>query len=212
MVGVAEDGKYHDLTESPQPAAYLPITNDHSDAFLIVRSPRAPSEMAGALRGALGTVLPNVPISVESWSDSLSDEFFPAKAATVSLGVMGLLAALLAVTGIFGMAAYSVSRRMKELGIRVALGARKPQVMRAALGRPALLLGIGSLLGLMAGFVAGPLLGRIVYEADPRDPLVISGGSADDVAAGPCRNCHPRTARAFHRPIHADARGVACGG
>lgn len=80
VVGVAEDGKYHDLTESLQPAAYLPITNDHSDAFLIVRSPRAPSEMAGALRGALGTVLPNVPIFVESWSESLRDELFPATA------------------------------------------------------------------------------------------------------------------------------------
>ena len=66
---------------------------------------------------------------------------FPARAATVALGVMGLLAAMLAVTGIFGMAAYNVSRRMKELGIRVALGARTKHVMSAAVGRPIVLLG-----------------------------------------------------------------------
>jgi ABC-type antimicrobial peptide transport system permease subunit len=72
---------------------------------------------------------------------------------------MGLLAAMLAVTGIFGMAAYSVSRRMKELDIRVALGARKTQVMSAAVGRPMVLLGVGSVLGLAAGVFATPLLG-----------------------------------------------------
>jgi predicted permease len=102
-------------------------------------------------------------------------ELFPARAATVALGVMGLLAAMLAVTGIFGMAAYSVSRRMKELGIRVALGARKTQVMSAAVGRPMVLLGVGSVVGLLAGVFASRLLGQIVYQANPRDPVVVGG-------------------------------------
>jgi ABC-type antimicrobial peptide transport system permease subunit len=82
---------------------------------------------------------------------------------------------MLAVTGIFGMAAYSVSRRMKELGIRVALGARRTHVIGAAVGRPIILLGMGSALGLFSGVLAGRLLGHIVYQANPRDPMVVGG-------------------------------------
>src|SRR3984893_17978937 len=96
-------------------------------------------------------------------------------AATTALCVMGLLAAMLAVTGIFGMAAYNVSRRMKELGIRVALGARSKHVMSAAVGRPIVLLGVGSLVGLLLGVFASRLLGQIVYQANPRDPVVVGG-------------------------------------
>ncbi len=73
---------------------------------------------------------------------------------------MGLLAAMLAVTGIFGMAAYSVSRRMKELGIRVAMGAERIQLMRSALGRPLILLLSGSLAGLVLGVLASRLLAQ----------------------------------------------------
>jgi ABC-type antimicrobial peptide transport system permease subunit len=131
--------------------------------------------MTAALQRALSSIEPNVPITVESWSDSLQNELFPARAAAVALGVMGLLAAMLAVTGIFGMAAYSVSRRMKELGIRVALGARKTQVMTVAVGRPIVLLSVGSLVGLLAGILARPLLGQIVYQANPGDPIVLCG-------------------------------------
>jgi ABC-type antimicrobial peptide transport system permease subunit len=100
---------------------------------------------------------------------------FPARAATVALGVMGGLAAMLAVTGIFGMAAYNVSRRMKELGIRVALGARAKHVMSAAVGRPIVLLWLGSSVGLLLGIFANRLLEQIVYQANPRDPLVMIG-------------------------------------
>src|SRR5258708_23107244 len=136
VVGVAQDGKYHDLQESPQPVVYLPLSqSEDSDAIFVVRSRRAPNEMA-ALERTLTGIEPNVPITVQSWSDSLDYYvLFPARAATVALGVMGLLAAMLAVTGIFGMAAYSVSRRTKELGIRVAFGARRTDGMSAALGR-----------------------------------------------------------------------------
>jgi predicted permease len=179
VVGVAEDGKYHDLQESPQPVAYLPYSQSgDSDAVFVVRSRRAPNEMAAALEHTLSGIEPNVHITVQSWSDSLDDELFPARTATVALGAMGLLAAMLAVTGIFGMAAYSVSKRMKELGVRVALGACRMQVMSAAVGRPIVLLGVGSVLGLLAGISASRLLGQIVYQANPHDPMVVCGAIA----------------------------------
>jgi predicted permease len=185
VVGVAEDGKYHDLQESPQPLAYVPFSqSEDSDTVLVVRSRRAPNEMAAALERALSGIEPNVPVTVRNWSDSLTDELFPAEAATVALGIMGLLAAMLAATGIFGMASYSVSRRMKELGIRMALGAGKTQVMSAAVGRPLVLLAVGSVSGLLAGFSASGLLGKIVYEANPRDPLVVSGAVLTMVLLG----------------------------
>jgi ABC-type antimicrobial peptide transport system permease subunit len=73
------------------------------------------------------------------------------------------------------MAAYNVSRRMKELGIRIALGARTKHVISTAVGRPIALLGVGSLLGLLSGVLASRLLGHLVYQANPRDPVVVFG-------------------------------------
>jgi predicted permease len=176
VVGVAEDGKYHDLEELPHPAVYLPLSqSEPGETVFVVRSRRAPGEVAAALEHTVHRIEPNVSITVQSWPDALASELFPARVATVALGVMGLLAAMLAVTGIFGMAAYGVSKRMKELGIRVALGARKTHVMTAALGRPMVLLGVGSVLGLLAGFSASRLLGHIVYQASPSDPEVVGG-------------------------------------
>jgi ABC-type antimicrobial peptide transport system permease subunit len=173
-IGVAEVGKYHDLQESPHPAVYLPLSqNADSDTIFVVRSQRSPSEMAAALERTLSAIAPNVPITVQNWSDTLDGELFPARVATASLGAMGLLAAMLALSGIFGMAAYGVSRRMKELGIRVALGARRAQVMTAAVQRPMILLGVGSVVGLLSGAFVSRLLTRIVYQANPRDPLVL---------------------------------------
>jgi ABC-type antimicrobial peptide transport system permease subunit len=177
VVGIAEDGKYHDMQESPQPVVYPALSqSDTSEGVIVVRSRRTPSELTAALQGTLRSIEPNVVITLQSWSDSLADMLFPAQAATVALGVMGLLAAMLAITGIFGMAAYTVSRRKKELGIRMALGARNSQVMRAAVGRPMVLLGVGSVLGLLAGILASRLLQHLVYQANPRDPVV--GGGA----------------------------------
>jgi predicted permease len=176
VVGVVEDGKYHEMHESPQPVVYLPLSqSDQSYTIFVVRSYRAQNEMTAAIDRALSTLEPNVPITVQSWTDAMSFELFPARAAIVALGVMGLLAAMLAVTGIFGMAAYNVSRRMKELGIRVALGARATHLISTAVGRPMILLFAGSLVGLLWSVFASRLLGQIVYQANPRDPVVITG-------------------------------------
>ena len=95
--------------------------------------------------------------------------------AAASLGIMGLLAAMLAITGTFGVAAYSVSKRMREFGIRVALGARRTQLMRSALGRPLVLLTSGSIIGLALGMLVSQFLSQIVYQATSRDPLALAG-------------------------------------
>jgi predicted permease len=176
VVGVAEDGKYHNIQESPEPVVYLPLPQ--SDQWLgtfIVRSSRAQNEMAAAMERILSGLEPNAMLTVQSWPEVIEGVLWPARMAAVALGVMALLAAMVAVTGIFGMAAYNVSRRMKELGIRVALGARTKHVMSVAVGRPILLLGLGSLVGLLLGVFATQRLEQFVYQANPRDPFVLGG-------------------------------------
>ena len=176
VVGVVEDGKYHDLAESPEAAVYRPSSQEvGGQVVFVVRSQRAPNEIAQDLQHTLAGIEPNAPLSVRSWPDALSAVMFPARAATVALGVMGLLAAMLAVTGIFGMAAYGVSCRMKEMGIRVAMGASKTEVISAAVGRPIVLLGVGSMLGLLLAILARPLLAQIVFQANPSDLVVVAG-------------------------------------
>jgi predicted permease len=142
VVGVAEDGKYHNMQESPQSVVYLPLSqSEQSFGTFVVRLSRAQSEMAAALERTLSGLEPNAIITVQSWPDAMANARSPARAAAVALGVMGLLASVVAVTGIFGMAAYNVSRRMKELGIRVALGARTKHVMSAAVAGQSCCLG-----------------------------------------------------------------------
>ena len=176
VVGVVEDSKYNEIGESPLPAFYLPLSqNQQASTIFVVRSHRAQNEMAAALERTLSGFAPDASIAVQSWRDAMGHALFPSRAAASGLGVMGLLAAMLAVTGIFGMAAYNVSRRMKELGIRVALGARTKHVMTTAVGRPIVLLGLGSLVGLLLCVFASRLLGQIVYQANPRDPVVVVG-------------------------------------
>ncbi len=175
VVGVVEDGKYLALNEDREPAIFLcSLQSPMSAAYLVMRSRRDPQELAAAIRGKVHDVDSGLPTYIASWNTMLSVVLFPSRMATASLGVLGLMGAVLSITGIFGMAAYSVSRRMRELGIRVALGARRTEVLKAALGRAVRLLAIGSAAGLLLGLAATRVLAFIVYEATPRDPLVLA--------------------------------------
>ncbi|MGA8311908.1 MAG: ABC transporter permease [Terriglobales bacterium] len=176
VVGVAEDGKYGKLTENPQPAMFLPILQfPGNSAWLVVRSSRDPQQLGPAIRSTLHQIDAELPVVIEMRIDEIGGNLFPAQMATVSLGVMGVMGAMLAVTGMFGMAAYSVSKRLRELGIRVALGAQRREVLQAALGRAFKVLAFGSAAGLFLGILASRVLALIVYQATPRDPLVLAG-------------------------------------
>jgi predicted permease len=176
VVGVVEDGKYQNITQDQQPAMFLPSMQSPATAsFLIVRSHRDPQQLAAAMRTKLHQLDSGLPVAPKTWNELLSVVLFPSRVATMSLGVMGMMGAMLSVTGIFGMAAYSVSRRLRELGIRVALGAQRTQVLQAVLGRTVKLLAVGSGIGLLLGILATRLLAYVVYQATPRDPFVLSG-------------------------------------
>ncbi len=176
VVGVVEDGKYQVLTEDQQPAMFLPfMQSPTSSAYLVVRSKRDPETLAAAMRNKIRALDAGLPADTETWSRLLETVLFPARMATMALGTLGMMGAMLSITGIFGMAAYSVSRRRRELGIRVALGAQRTEVLMAALGRAVKLLTIGSAAGLILGLLASRVLASIVYQATPRDPLVLGG-------------------------------------
>jgi len=174
VVGVVEDGKYLSLAEEPQPAMFLPFLQAPSSVTrLVVRSDRDPQQLAAAMKTTLQDLDAGLPVTIGPWT--MDAALFAPHVATVSLGVMGVMGAMLAVTGIFGMAAYSVSKRLRELGIRMALGAQRRGVLEAALARPLKLLALGSAAGLLLGTLATRVLAFIVYQATPRDPLVLGG-------------------------------------
>jgi predicted permease len=177
VVGLVEDGKYNSLTEDQRPAMFLPILQSPSGTttWIEVRSSRDHEQLAAAIRGKLREVDQGLNFEVLEWNDDLENVRFPDRVATSTLGVMGGIGAILAITGIFGMAAYSVSKRMRELGIRIALGAQRKGVLQAALGRAFKLLAVGSAAGLLLGILASRVLALIVYQATPRDPLVLAG-------------------------------------
>jgi predicted permease len=176
VVGVVEDGKYETLTEDQQPAMFYSfLQQPNARTKLIVRSERAPQEVAAALQQSMHALDPGLPLEIKTWNTELGSALFAARVATVSLGVMGLLGAMLAITGMFGMASYVVTKRLREFGIRVALGATQGNVLSAALGRAFRLLAIGSVAGMVLGVLATRVLSFIVYQATPKDPIVLGG-------------------------------------
>jgi predicted permease len=176
VVGIVEDGKYASLAEDPQPAMFLPILQSpSSQTCLVVRSNGDPQQLAAAIKSTVRDLDAGLPFTIQTWNQELESALFPSRMATLSLGVLGVMGAMLSITGIFGMAAYSVSKRLRELGIRIALGAQRKEVLQAALGRPLKLLAFGSAAGLLLGILAARVLAFIVYQATPRDPLVLAG-------------------------------------
>ena len=175
VVGLVENGKYTaNLAEDPQPAMFFPLLQaPSSETWLVIRSPSDPQELSAAVRRALHGLDPGLSAFIETWARDMDGALFPARVAATALGILGAMGAIVAIAGIFGTAAYSLSKRLKELGIRMALGAGRFEVIESAVGRAFRLLAVGSLVGLVLGLLASRVLASIVYEATPRDPVVL---------------------------------------
>jgi len=200
VIGVVEDGKYVTLTEDQRAAFFRPLLQEPSSSTaLVVRSSGDAQRIAASLHEAMHSLDEALPVTLVTWDHELNSSLFAAHAATIALGVLGLLGAMLAVTGIFGMASYTVGKRLKEMGIRIALGADHRQVLGAALGRAFRLLAFGSLAGLALGLAETRLLSYIVYQASPRDPVVLLGTVAAMLIVGLIATWAPA-----QRALHVD--------
>jgi ABC-type antimicrobial peptide transport system permease subunit len=131
--------------------------------------------MAATIRKVIRDLDPAVPIRESSpWKNQLGLTFLVSQVATTALGLFGAFGLLLSITGTFGLASYTVSKRLRELSIRVALGAQGKQILSAALGRMLILLASGSVVGMLLGVAASRVLSAIVYQASAQDPFVLA--------------------------------------
>jgi predicted permease len=176
IAGIVVDGKYFTFSEDPEAAAFFPISQKaNTSTALIVRTRRDTADMVAAIRGVVLDLDRAVPIrDLGPWNSQLALTFFPIQVATVALGIFGAFGLLLSIAGTFGLASYTVSKRLRELSIRVALGAHAKQILSAALGRMLILLASGSVIGMLLGVAASRLLSAIVYQATAQDPLVLA--------------------------------------
>jgi hypothetical protein len=175
VVGVVEDGKYEDLSDSPEPAIFEPAAQSYnSTTVLVARSSGPEADMARQMAAIVTDLDPRVPLfSQGGLSDAIAIAFLPAQIAGAALTSLGVLAVVLALVGVYALAAYSVSARFREIAIRVAIGARRRHVMRYALGRTVLLLAVGSAAGLLASVAAGEIMTAILYHASAREPAIL---------------------------------------
>ncbi|MGA3026108.1 MAG: ABC transporter permease [Bryobacteraceae bacterium] len=173
IVGVVEDGKYYTLAESPELAIFEPIEQRWSQAqTLVARSPMAEAETVRQLRRAVLELDPTLTVFEEgSLTHALGLALFPARMAAAVLGSFGALALVLASTGVYGIMAYAVARRTREIGIRMALGAAPSQVARAVLRRTAIMLAAGVAIGMVLAFAGGTFFSQILYRISAHDPL-----------------------------------------
>jgi predicted permease len=175
IVGVAETGKYRTLTETDTPTVFAPILQDYDGStVLLVRSALSTAALGDELREIVAAIDPAMPLSgVESAERMLDGVLLPMRAAASALSAFAILAVMLAITGIHGLVAYAVSRRRREIAIRVAVGAPGTRILRLLMARVAGLVAAGVLAGLMLVVAARGVLRNIVYGASATDLTTI---------------------------------------
>ncbi|MGH9349423.1 MAG: ABC transporter permease [Vicinamibacterales bacterium] len=186
VVGIVETGKYQSLTEVDQPAVFQPILQSYNSSMVMVVKSQIPAEQMGeAIRRALAGLAPDVPVDdVGHVLRLLGFALLPSRAAAIALTAFGVVALLLAMTGVHGLVAYAVRRRERELAVRIALGAARFHIVRVIVGRVGVLLAAGIAAGTTASWALEGLFASVIHEASLRDPMVFSAVVLAIVASG----------------------------
>ncbi len=174
VVGVAADSRYRTLSEAARPFLYLPFfqTYDPKVSFVVAGDPGGDREAAQALRRTLDDGAPNLPIlEFRTLAEHLRTSLLPARLGALLLSALGLLGLLLASAGLYGVVAYAAARRTHELGVRMALGAERGDVLRLVVRESLWLVALGAALGLPLALVASHALSGLLYGVSPADPI-----------------------------------------
>jgi putative ABC transport system permease protein len=183
IVGMVKDSKYLSLSEAPQPYFYMSFDQVHGGSgeggvALYARSNGDARGFVSVLRRAMSAIDPNsAGLTAMPLSDYISAAWFGPRLAAMFLGVLGGISMLLAGVGLYGVMAYSVSQRTREIGIRMALGAEPGGVLWMVMGRGLLLAVLGIAAGLAMALAATPRLAPLLYRVSPADPVSIAGAA-----------------------------------
>jgi predicted permease len=183
IVGVVADVKQHGLDESPDPAVYMPFYQDETghvyrSMHLFVRGQRDSMNLSGTIRASLRAIEPDLPITVEPMTEVLSQSVGPRHFTFLLLSSFATLATLLAGFGIYGVVTYAVARRTKEIGLRMALGASRGDLLRMVLKEVLIPVMAGSALGALFAVAGSGLMGSVLYRTPPADPIVLLATAA----------------------------------
>lgn len=186
VVGVAQDGRYLDFTEPQRAYMFLPLFQETQlfgrrwgAEVLVVRTAGDATAQAVAVRSVVRSIDPNASVlSVTTMNRHVRSALYGDRLIVQLAGSMGLLGLLLAAIGLFGVVSYSVTRRTREIGVRIALGAARSEIMRQVLGRAFVLAGLGIALGVAVAIVFGRVMSAVVYGVSVRDPLTFVATAA----------------------------------
>jgi len=178
VVGLARDGKYVSITESPRPFVYYPQLQMPDGIIMHVRTTGDPSRLVTAARREVAAAAPTWMIErPRTLEETLGASLMPQRIAAGLLGAFGVVALLLAAVGLYGVVAFAVAQRTREIGIRVALGAQGGEVLGLMLRQGVRLAGIGLLVGVPLAFVVARLVSGFLVGAGAADPVVFVGAA-----------------------------------
>lgn len=199
IIGVLKDTKYDSVRDDVPPTMYVPYTQNPQGSFVFeVRTAGDPMSAVGAIREAVRQVDPNLPMQdVSTQMEQVEKRFVQEKLFAQAYALFGGLALLLAAVGLFGLMSYSVARRTNEIGIRMALGAQRGDVVRMVIGESMSLVGIGVVIGVATALAAGRLVSTFLYGLAPTDPITMAAALATMIAV---------SAFAGYVPAHRAAR------
>jgi predicted permease len=176
IVGIVQDGKYQSLNDNSALAMFWPRSQRYDGNMTVVaRSSLPGGQVVRRIQQIVSALDPTLPFfQADTLEDHMRLPLMPARIAAIMLGAFGLLAIILAATGVYGMLAYAISRRTREIGIRVAIGASRSNIVQLVLRRATVILATASAIGAGLTLGVGRFFSPILYGVSPRDPLTYS--------------------------------------
>jgi predicted permease len=173
VVGVLRDAKYDSVRDAPPATMYVPyLQNPRGFGVFEIRTAANPAGVTGAIRETIRQIDPNLPImDVSTQIEQVEKRFMQEKVFAQAYSLFGALALLLASIGLFGLMSYNVARRTNEIGIRMALGAQRQDVLRLIMRESMILVVVGIVVGLGVAFAAGRLVDTLLFGLAPTDVI-----------------------------------------
>jgi predicted permease len=205
VIGVSGDYKVRTLGERPRPVVHLALSQRYSPAAtLVARGDGSESPLVETIRGKMLELDPNLALfEAKTMREQMALPLFPVRAAAALISGAGLFALLLAAIGIYGVIAHSVGQRRREVGLRMALGAERGNVVKMVLGEGMAIAAAGMVVGLAAAALAGRILGAVLYQVSALDPTAFASASLVMLGVALLANYLPARRAAGANPVVA---------